>query len=103
MSRSGQPTGAGERQRRSLTKEARRLTMQIENINVSLVDHETRIAELEAMFSSPDLFDEPTQIVSSGEQYRVLTEEVQSLWDEWERLALEAENVDSKLTALKAG
>jgi hypothetical protein len=55
------------------------------------------------MFSSPDLFDEPTQIVSSGEQYRVLKEEVQSLWDEWERLALEAENVDSKLTALKAG
>ncbi len=103
MSRSGQPTGAEERQRRSLTIEARRLAMQIENINVSLVDHETRIAELEAMFSSPDLFDEPTQIVSSGEQYRVLKEEVQSLWDEWERLALEAENVDSKLTALKAG
>ena len=103
MSRSGQPTGAEERQRLSLTKEARRLAMQIENINVSLVDHETRIAELEAMFSSPDLFDEPTQIVSSGEQYRVLKEEVQSLWDEWERLALEAENVDSKLTALKAG
>ena len=103
MSRSGQPTGAEERQRQSLTKEARRLAMQIENINVSLVDHETRIAELEAMFSSPDLFDEPTQIVSSGVQYRVLKEEVQSLWDEWERLALEAENVDSKLTALKAG
>ena len=102
MSRSGQPTGAEERQRRSLTIEARRLAMQIEKINVSLVDHETRIAELEAMFSSPDLFDEPTQIVSSGEQYRVLKEEVQSLWDEWERLALEAENVDSKLTALKA-
>ena len=102
MSRSGQPTGAEERQRQSLTKEARRLATQIENINVSLVDHETRIAELEAMFSSPDLFDEPTQIVSSGEQYRVLKEEVQSLWDEWERLALEAENVDSKLTALKA-
>ena len=103
MSRSGQPTVAEERQRRSLTKEARRLAMQIENINVSLVDHETRIAELEVMFSSPDLFDEPTQIVSSGEQHRVLKEEVQSLWDEWERLALEAENVDSKLTALKAG
>ena len=100
-SRSGQPTSAKEH--RSLTKEARRLATQIENINVSLVDHETRITELEAMFSSPDLFDEPTQIVSSGEQYRVLKEEVQSLWDEWERLTLEAENVDSKLTALKAG
>ena len=103
VSRSGQPAGAEERQLRSLTKEARRLAMEIENINVSLVDHETRITELEAMFSSPDLFDEPTQIISSAEQYRVLKEEVQSLWDEWERLTLETEDVDSKLTDLKAG
>ena len=102
MSRSGQPASAEEQQHRSLTREARRLAMEIETINVSLVDHETRIAELEAMFSSPDLFDERTQIVSSGEQYRVLKEEVQSLWDEWERLTLEAEDVDSKLTDLKA-
>ena len=103
VSRSGQRAGAEERQLRSLTKEARRLAMEIENINVSLVDHETRITELEAMFSSPDLFDEPTQIISSAEQYRVLKEEVQSLWDEWERLTLETEDVDSKLTDLKAG
>ena len=101
--RPGQPPSAEEQQHRSLTKEARKLAMQIEDINISLVDHETRIADLEAMFSSPDLFDEPTQIVSSGEEYRVLKEEVQSLWDEWERLTLEAEDVDSKLTALKAG
>ena len=103
MNRSGQRISAEEQQRRSLTKEAHRLAMQIEDINVSLVDHETRIADLEAMFSSPDLFDEPAQIVSSGEQYRVLKEEVQSLWDEGERLASEAENVASTLTALKAG
>ena len=102
MKRFGQPTSAEELQRRSLTREARRLAMQIEGINVSLVDRETRLADLEAMFSSPDLFDETAQIVSSGEQYRVLKEEVQSLWDEWERLALEAERVDDKLTALKA-
>ena len=103
VSRSGQPVSAEEQQLRSLTKEARRLATEIENINVSLVGHETRIAELEAMFSSPDLFDEPTQIASSAEQYRVLKEEVQSLWDEWERLTLEAEDVDSKLADLKAG
>ena len=103
VSRSGQPVSAEERQLRSLTKEARRLATEIENINVSLVDHETRIAELEAMFSSPDLFGEPAQIASSAEQYRVLKEEVQSLWDEWERLTLEAEDVDSKLAGLKAG
>ena len=102
VSRSGQPISAEERQFRSLTKEARRLATEIENINVSLVDHETRIAELEAMFSSPALFGEPTQIASSAEQYRVLKEEAQSLWDEWERLTLEAEDVDSKLAGLKA-
>ena len=103
MSRSGQPVSAEERQHRSLTKDARRLATEIENINVSLVDHETRIAELEAMFSSPDPFGEPAQIASSAEQYRVLKEEAQSLWDEWERLTLEAEDVDSKLTDLTAG
>ena len=103
VSRYGQPISTEERELRSLTKEARSLATEIENINISLVDHETRIAELEAMFSNPNLFDEPTQIASAAEQYRVLKEEVQSLWDEWERLTLEAEDVDSKLTALKAG
>ena len=103
MNRSGKPTSPEELQRRSLSKEARTLATRMDKITVSLSDHEARIAELEALFSSPNLFDDRAQIAASGEQYRVLKEEAQSLWQEWERLSLEAENVGSKLTGLTAG
>ncbi len=101
--RNGRVTSAEELQRRSLSKEARRLARLIEKINCSLANHEARMAELEAKFSNPDLFDEPDQIAASGEQYRVLKEETDSLWEEWARLSLEAETIDSKLTGLKTG
>ena len=54
------------------------------------------------MFSNPDLFDDPVQIATSGEQYRVLKEETQSLWEEWESLSLQAESIGSKLEGLEA-
>ena len=101
--RNGRVTSAEELQRRSLSKEARRLARLIEKINGSLANHEARMAELEAKFSNPDLFDEPDQIAASGEQYRVLKEETDSLWEEWARLSLEAETIGSKLTGLKTG
>ena len=99
--RSGRPISAEEGQHRSLSKEARRLAMRIDEINVLLSDREARITELETMFSRPDQFDGPAQFASAGEQYRVLKEEAGSLWEEWERLSLEAENIDSKLEELK--
>ena len=102
-SRNGRAISAEELQRRSLSKEARRLARLIEKINGSLANHEARMAKLEAKFSNPDLFDEPDQIAASGEQYRVLKEETDSLWEEWARLSLEAETIDSKLTGLKTG
>ncbi len=101
--RSGKPTSAEDLERRSLGREARRLAKRIEQITVSLADHEARIAELEVKFSSPDSFGERTQIAASGERYRVLKEEAQSLWEEWETLSLEAEIIDSKLTGLQVG
>ena len=103
VGRYGQPINIEERQRRKLSKESRRLAKLIEKLNDSLAGHEARIAELEAMFSAPDQFDDPVQIAFSGEEYRVLKEEAQSLWEEWERLSLEAESIDGKLTELKTG
>ena len=99
--RSGRPLSAEESQSRSLSKEARKLAMRIEEIDVSLSDREARITELETMFSQPDQSDNPAHFASAGEEYRVLKEEAESLWEEWERLTLEAETIDSKLTALK--
>ena len=102
-SRSGKPIGDEELERRTLTQEARRLAKRIEQITVSVADHESRIAELEVKFSRPESFSERSQLAASGERYRVLKEEVQALWDEWETLSLEAELVDSKLAGLQVG
>ena len=101
--RSGRPLTTEEEQRRSLNREARRLAMRINEISVSLSARESRIAELEAMFSEPDQFGDPIQITSSAEQYAALKGEEESLWEEWERLSLEAEAIDSQLEGLKSG
>ena len=98
-----QSYSAEKRRHRWLGNEARRLAKRIEEINASLADREKRIAELEAMFARPDQFDEPDQIAASGKQYRALKKEAQSLWEEWERLSSEAENIDSQLAGIMTG
>ncbi len=100
--RSGRQLSAGEESRRVLSRDARRLAKRIDEINAGLVDHEARIAELETMFSNPDQFDDAAQLAASGEQYRGLKEEAQSLWEEWERLSLEVEGIDNRLEGLTA-
>ncbi len=99
--RSGRPRSAEEELRRTLSREARRLTMRVQEIDAILVTQEAQIAQLEALFSSPDQFGDAAQLATSGEQYRVLKRETQSLWEEWERLSLEAERIDSRLGELK--
>ena len=100
--RSGRPLASEEELRRSLRSEARKLVIRIDEIEAKLLGHEVRIAELEAMFSSPDQFDDVAQLAAAGEQYRELKAESQSLWEEWERLSLEAESIESRLVGLKA-
>ena len=73
--------------------------MRVEEINAVLVANEARIAQLETLFSNPDQFEDAAQLAVSGEQYRVLKSETQSLWEEWERLSLEAERIDGRLKA----
>ena len=99
----GRSFNAEKRRQRSLGNEARRLAKRIEELNNSLAEREARIAELEAMFATPDRFDEPDQIAASGQQYRALKEETQALWEEWERLSTQAENIDSELAAMGTG
>ena len=94
---------AEKRRQRWLANEARRLSKRIKEIDVSIGDHEARIAELEAMFATPDQFDEPDQIAASGKQHRVLKEETQALWEEWERLSTQAENIDGELAKMGMG
>ena len=88
--------------RRSLDKEARTLAIRIEKIDATLVSHEAQITQMEALFSNPDQIGDTTQLVTLGEQYQVLTNESQCLWEEWGRLSLEAERVDIQLRDLDA-
>ena len=97
----GRTLSADEKQRRSLGKEARRLARRIEEINASLSGYEAHIAELEAKFSQPGQFDGPAQLALAGERYADLKEQAGSLWEEWERLSAEAENINTRLEELK--
>ncbi len=99
--RSGRPLTETEVQRRALNRESRKLALQIDEVSATLAQKEGRIAELEAMFADPDRFDDSTQIADSAEQYRVLKEEEQSCWEEWERLSLEAESINDQLSSLE--
>ena len=101
--RSGRPLTVEEEQRRSLNREARKLAGRIEEISVSLSHNEARVAELETMFSAPDEFDDPEELASSGQRYLALKQEADSLWEEWERLSLEAESIDNQLVGLNGG
>ena len=92
-----------EEQQRALTRQARKLAARIDEIGVAITDRETQSAELEALFANPEQFDDRSQMEASGERYRVLKDEEQSLWDEWERLSEEAEDIDRTLAVLKSG
>ena len=96
------PLTPEEEQERALNRQARQLAARIEEIGVAITEREAVSSELETMFANPDQFEDRAQLEATGERYRMLKEEEQSLWDEWERLSLEAEDVDRTLVALKA-
>lgn len=76
--------------------------MRIDEIGAAITEREAVPSELETMFANPEQFADRTQLEDAGQRYRILKEEEQSLWDERERLSLEAEDVDRTLVALKA-
>ena len=100
--RSRRPLTPEEEQQRALNRQARKLAARINEIGVAITDRETQSAELEAMFADPEQFDDRNALEVTGERYRILKEEEQSLWDEWERLSEEAEDIDRMLVGLKS-
>ena len=55
---------------------------------------------MEDLFSDPGLIEDKAQLVTLGEQYEELKRKIQSLWEEWEKLSLDAERVDFQLRDL---
>ena len=101
--RPGRILTAKEEHQRALGRQARKLAARIDELGTAISEREALSAELEAMFASPERFDDWAQLEASSERYRILKEEEQTLWDEWERLSLEAEDVDQSLVELSAG
>ncbi len=99
--RSGRTLTEEEVQRRTLSRESRRLSTRIDEVSASLAERESRIAELEAMFADPERFEDSAEIADTAEQYRALKEEEESFLEEWEKLSLEAESIDVQLAALE--
>ena len=86
-----------EEEQRSLSRRARQLAIRIDEVGAAITEREALSAELEAMFSNPERFEDRTQMEASGERYRILKDEEESLWEEWERLSLEAEGLNRAL------
>ena len=101
--RSRRPLTAREEEQRALDRQARKLETRIDEVGSAIAERESIAAELEAMFADPERFADRTHMEASSERYRILKEEEQSLWDEWERLSLEAEDVGRQLVELKGG
>ena len=101
--RSRRPFSAKEEEERALSRQARQLAARIDEIGAAITEREVLTSELEAMFADPEQFEDRSQLEDTGQRYRILKEEEHSLWDEWERLSLEAEDVDRTLVALKTG
>tara|TARA_Y100000590_G_scaffold125765_1_gene143790 strand:+ start:345 stop:2309 length:1965 start_codon:yes stop_codon:yes gene_type:complete len=95
------PVQTDDRQiRRNLKKEANRIAKRIKEIDDKLETYSAQFAELETLFSNPEKFKSSDHLVSSGEKYQALKDEEESLWKEWEQLALESESVDHKISEL---
>ena len=91
-----------EEKQRAIGRQARRLATHIDEIGVAIAEREGLVTELEAMFADPGRFETRAEMEAAGERYRVLKEEEQTLWEEWERLSLEAEDLDRALVELNA-
>ena len=89
-----------EMQRRSLEKEAKRLAGRIDGVTAKLAEHEARVAELEVLFGSPDLYDEPDRVGDLSREYQHLKSDVAELWREWERLSAATDEIDNQLAEL---
>ena len=99
--RNRRPFTAQEEEQRAVGRQARKLATKIDEVGTAISEREALISELETMFADPERFDDRAELEASAERYRVVKEEEQSLWEEWERLSLEAEDADRLLEELK--
>jgi uncharacterized coiled-coil DUF342 family protein len=62
---------------------------------------EAEISEMESLFSAPSQYNNAQDLISLGEKYKKLKSKAQSLWDEWDGLSTEADEINSQLDELE--
>ncbi|MBI4287639.1 MAG: ABC-F family ATP-binding cassette domain-containing protein, partial [Chloroflexi bacterium] len=93
------PVRIEDETQKNLKRESLRIAKRIAEIEGSLPDLELQLAEIESLFSNPDRYGDAAQVASSSERYRVLKEEIRRLTEEWERLSIDAEDMNRLLEA----
>ena len=70
-------------------------------IQNTLEGYEDEISRIEVIFSSSSEMHDTIRLTRLGSRYEELKEEIQCLWDEWEKLSLKSESIVEQVNALE--
>lgn len=87
--------------RRDMKKQERQARTRADTINTTLIGIEAEINEMENLFSTPSQFNNGQDLILLGEKYQKLKAKAQSLWDEWDVLSTEADEINAQLDVLE--
>jgi hypothetical protein len=90
-----------EGRRRDLKKQERQARTRADTINVTLNGIEAEISEMESLFSAPSQYNNAQDLISLGEKYKKLKSKAQLLWDEWDVLSTEADEISAQLDEME--
>jgi ATP-binding cassette subfamily F protein 3 len=99
------PRTGGAREQRRTDAEARNLRNRelrsfrerIAGLEAEILPHETRLKEIEAAMSSPDVYKEPGLARKLGEEKKALEIELAHLYDDWDEATTELQAAESRL------
>ncbi len=75
----------------TLQRQDIKIAQRITEIEKKLAALESQLSEIAKLLSDPALYDNATQVASSGEEYQRISQEINLLTREWEELSIEAE------------
>ena len=71
-----------------------------EQIDGTLLINQREITNMETLLSNPNQLSDTKQVATLGDQYQALQNKSKCLWEKWERLSSEAEEIDIQLRNL---
>ena len=78
-------------------RELRSFRERIATLEAAILPHETRLKEIEAAMSSPDVYKEPGLARRLGEEKKVLEIELAHLYDDWDEATTDLQEAESRL------